>query len=732
MKAVTNKQITAILTIITAKSFLALILFLTVSLQCLALYSLCQQPWTGLQISADLASGFSKIIAIDHDSPASIETSLQIKKILTQITDGQTSVLLTAENRMEFLTAPTFAELDKLVVQHTVLWELLTAQKPLTFFTLDGQSHTLTPKPHTPLNALPPYIWGLVLVHLLVPIIGSIVWLYKSHTLETFILYIAALSYSLFGTVFIALYQREFTINPKLIIPLTTLGNTTIVLFGLALSAILTYYPKRLLNTKFLLIYLGVWLILSINYYQRWFEIPGHIFLFQFLPLYLWMLFIIYLQWQATHRNPINRVILFIFHVSIQVPIGLAILFYALPILLGHSAYISPVVAHLLVISMFAGWVLGILRYRLFAAEYWYFKILLWIFSGSLVITSDLLLIGLLKITEHYALGLAIIITGFIYLPLRQWMLGRFSPEGRLSLQDFLPTFNAAISNALSPLEFEKSWRTTLQQRFQPMQLTEIQLPHRTQNCNLGANGLHLYVPRLTDNNYYQLSGKHTGAHLFSRADCTLAESLLALARTVNEASEARQQAVLTERQRIMHDLHDTVGARLLTLTHTLPTAEHQQAVRETLHVLRQTIKFSLKQNNLCLEELLAEWRIEIVNRLEAAQISLVWQTEADNEAQTIEIQTALELTHILRELISNALKHAKPSTVVMHFKIARGYLSIELKHNGDYTAPIQWQEGTGLTSIQRRLQRVEGSMTIDHHTTPNYLTFFVTVKLMG
>jgi signal transduction histidine kinase len=692
--------------------FILLTLLVTTALQGMALYTLMQQPWTGIQTRPDSKSGHIRITAITADSPAAEQTRLQPLQILTQLQTTTVAIRLTNDGRDEYLSAGNYAELDKRIVHQTALWRALTSGQNITLTTQTGERVTFLPQRFTPLSGIPGYIWVLLPFHILLPLVGSLVWLYKPHTLESMFLYLAGISYSLFGAVFCMLYQREFTLDPTLILPLTALGNASMFLLGLSLCAILTYYPQRVLGLKALWVYAGLWLILSLNYHFRWAEAPLHIFIFQFLVLYVAMVLVSYRQWRAAQRNPVNRVTLLVLHFSTQVPTGLTILLYAIPTVLGKEPFITPLIAHIFIMSMFGGWVAGIVRFRLFEAEYWCFKSLMWAFGGSLVIASDILLVGLLKLSETYALGLSIVVAGFVYFPLRQWILGRFTASDRQTLREFLPTFSAAIADAVSPPAFEASWKNALQQRFQPLHIALLPEDTAQGNARLENHGLHLFVPTLQGNGLYQITGKHLGAHLFGKIDITMAHSLLSIARMVSNASEARHRAVLEERQRIMHDLHDTVGARLLTMSHTLPTHEHQAEARETLQVLRDTVKLSLKQAPLRFGDHLADWRAELTGRLEAKSIELVWESDEKLDSMAINPRHTLELTNILRELVTNSLKHAKPTKLYVSVTRMNNHLTLYVANDGTARPPENWQEGTGLTSLRRRASALQGEIS--------------------
>lgn len=134
-----------------------------------------------------------------------------------------------------------------------------------------------------------------------------------------------------------------------------------------------------------------------------------------------------------------------------------------------------------------------------------------------------------------------------------------------------------------------------MNEKFKPLNIYTIQQT----DCKvvLVDNGLVLRVPNLIGTSAYLLSGKQMAARLFNKADIKNVNSLLAIIRLAHNASNIREHAVLEERRRIMHDLHDTVGAQLLTLTYKLSNPENRLQVKQALTTLRDTIRLSLKKN---------------------------------------------------------------------------------------------------------------------------------------
>lgn len=200
----------------------------------------------------------------------------------------------------------------------------------------------------------------------------------------------------------------------------------------------------------------------------------------------------------------------------------------------------------------------------------------------------------------------------------------------------------------------------------------------------------------------------------------------------VSNASEDRKQVILEERQRIMHDLHDTMGARLLSLAHQAPQAFYKQQVLQAMQTLRETVRVSVKSNPLSLSEHLADWRVEIAERCEHAGVSLHWQQASELETEQIQARQLLDLSQTLRELVTNALKHASPSDLSIKITRSPTHLELNLAHNGNISCPSTWIEGTGLKSMTKRIhENLAGQIKIYiEPAAPSLLIAQITIPL--
>jgi signal transduction histidine kinase len=685
-----------------------------------------QQPWLGIQLENYHQDLFVKQIQVN--SPA--DNKLFVDDLVKGVVWQDQYIPLNGDVLKGPLSSKDFADFHQYLDLQTKLERILVDDKKINLLLDDGEIVTLYPHQTTPWHSLELLFWGLLITNTIGLLIGVIVWLYKPYRLETTCLLIASISYFGAQSIYRLASSKELYISGHLVKNMASLEALFFYSFMCVILILIGFYPNKIISKKYLYILPSIFLVLALNYHFQWLELPLHLFILPILPSLLLASWLFYKQWHLSAGNPINRTTVLVLQLSVLLPAWLIVILHAVPMILEVNPIISTLSSRILLISMFLGWSVGIVRYRLFAIEYWWFKSLLWIVGGSLVVILDMLLIGLFHTSEVYALSLSVLITGFIYFPLRQSLLDKLLPDNYKILQDFLCYFSHAIAKANFSGEFEKIWYQALNEKFKPLNIYTNTI--KDGNVLLIDNGLVLSVPNLMGTNTYLLSGKQMAARLFNKADIKNINALLAIIRLAHNASNIRENAVLAERRRIMHDLHDTVGAQLLTLTYKLSEPDNRWRVKQALTTLRDTIRLSLKKNISLLHESLADWRVEIAERTELMGVELVWlQTE---NLDTIECSTyqLLDLSQILRELISNALKHAVPRYIEIQVSLLElRQLSIRLSHDGQIIAPEKWRSGTGMRSIYTRLQRLNGKINLSLNTQEHtQLSINITVPI--
>ena len=144
-----------------------------------------------------------------------------------------------------------------------------------------------------------------------------------------------------------------------------------------------------------------------------------------------------------------------------------------------------------------------------------------------------------------------------------------------------------------------------------------------------------------------------------------------------------RVTAANEERQRIYRDLHDDIGAKMLTLIHSLENDAHADLARAVMQDLRDIVSRSAQSDELPDPHL--------------------------DDGQ------ALHLFRIVREAVTNALRHAHPHRIGIRSRQNGGDLVLDVTDDGP--GPKLAQTGAGTTAMRRRAEELHGSIHWDAGT---------------
>lgn len=173
-----------------------------------------------------------------------------------------------------------------------------------------------------------------------------------------------------------------------------------------------------------------------------------------------------------------------------------------------------------------------------------------------------------------------------------------------------------------------------------------------------------------------------------------------------------KQHAMMEERNRIYRDLHDDVGAKLLGLAISAQRANlHNEAdlARSALQDLRDVVSRSA-QAATPLSDLLADLRMETNQRVQAAGLQFNWQYPERETAALVSAEAALNLSRILRESVTNVLRHAQASRISITTSIDGTNFCFSVEDDG-----IGPGEGLkphrGMTGMQARAATLGGTL---------------------
>jgi signal transduction histidine kinase len=175
------------------------------------------------------------------------------------------------------------------------------------------------------------------------------------------------------------------------------------------------------------------------------------------------------------------------------------------------------------------------------------------------------------------------------------------------------------------------------------------------------------------------------------------------------QVAAAFERGRRAERARLAQDLHDDLGARLLTLIVRTKEPALADSLRETLRDLKALTR-GLSTPRTSLSAAAAEWQRDIRSRIEEAGLSLEWSFDAGRDPG-LDAETWFGLTRALRELVTNAISHAHAQAVAIQGVLHAGWLTVVVEDDGCGRQPERWAAGLGVSGVRRRARELGGSV---------------------
>jgi signal transduction histidine kinase len=332
---------------------------------------------------------------------------------------------------------------------------------------------------------------------------------------------------------------------------------------------------------------------------------------------------------------------------------------------------------------------------------------------STIATALDLLFVAAFSLGQFASLTLALFLSLGLYSGARQWLLNQLRNQNVVTTERmFEKLYRIAREVEAHPERTPALLTQLLRELFEPMEASVIERRSASTRVIGGGSTLLIPVPELPHgeamgNGTIVIRFAHHGRRLFTTEDARLAERVVEQLRRAVAFDQAVEQGRSEERLRIAQDLHDDIGARLLTLMYKAQSPEMEDYVRHTLQDLK-TLTRGLAAANHPLSHATAEWKADVTQRLTMAQIELDWYCTIDNDIHLTVVQWSC-LTRIIRELVSNIIAHSQAQRVAIELKYEQDRLDLTLTDDGIGRNPQAWPHGLGLGGVRKRVKHLGG-----------------------
>jgi signal transduction histidine kinase len=255
---------------------------------------------------------------------------------------------------------------------------------------------------------------------------------------------------------------------------------------------------------------------------------------------------------------------------------------------------------------------------------------------GSAVTATALLVAAAFALGTLPSLTMAVSVAVALYAVARHRLVGKLLGDTNWSTErTFDRIYRAAREVQVAPARYPAVLAALLRDIFEPLEAQQV---HRLlARARAAAHGAVLLVPlRRTEDDAAQagalaLRFASRGRRLFTADDARLADRVVEQLRRAVAYDQAVEHGRAQERLRIAQDLHDDIGARLLTLMYQAQSREMEDYIRHTLQDLK-TLTRGLAASEHRLSHAAAEWKADLTQRLQPAHVSLRWSLDHDHD----------------------------------------------------------------------------------------------------
>ena len=586
----------------------------------------------------------------------------------------------------------------------------------------------VTTTPVRSIFSLPAQFWIQLGSGLVVIVIAAFFVSLRSRSFAVWSLALAGLGIT--GSAFTAaIYSsRAIGMNGTTLEALSFINHIFTFSFGVGIIFLFAIYPARVLSPTRLIFVPVICVLVLLSYHLQ--IVPIDLVRAQNLMGLLLIGIVIMVIWQyrATRGNPADRAALLWLGLSVLFGSAAFVLLVSTPILFGYDGLITQAFGFVLLAMIYVGTALSLLRYRLFDIGRWSYRVLF--YSAVIVglILVDLLFVLTLQMSARTSLALSSIVAVVVYFPVRDFIVERYLQRRAQDLPE-LYRRTVAVAYRFDAPSKQEAWREVLERAFEPghMERSEANAVH---TVSLHNEGLEMHLPAYPWSDPLVLGLARRGGRLFDGQDIRLVEELADIVSAAETDRMSYERGAREERQRIARDLHDDVGATLLSGLHARDENQRQESLVEALSDIRQ-IAHDLAGRDVTVERLVAQLRHESRGRAELHGSRIEWALgSADDSEIALPYHFHRNLSAIHREALSNALKHGEKGLIRIATEIEDNKLVLTICNETEIEerkaatgrgaragkaaiAAPRLEDGMGLHSIETRAAELGGTASI-------------------
>lgn len=607
----------------------------------------------------------------------------------------------------------SYADWARVEVERDAIWAFF-ATGTVDLVLGDGRTVRLAFPPGRGLATLPASYWVGLAHSFAVLLIGAGFAAFAWRTTLVGLLFLSSVSLSInilhhaFGI------GEEFVYPPGLQAMIYFMGNLSAPVFAYALLAMLWHTPRPPNRLPFATLAVGFAVLAFVVQHFRWFAFPVHPFQFPYLLAIVLAVGLIAWKWIAFRGDPIARATLSWVVLSIFLAVVPWFFVFSLPVLFGGAPLVSPNLAGLILTVIFVGFAFGAIRFRLFGMRTIWLWTLVWVATGAGLVLIDIVLLTQFHWQQLQALPTAIVLASWAFFPIKNYIHHRMAARTSVSLKEASLNLFDRLNAVTVLAEIDGRLARFLMDLFQASEV-DHRLSAETGHVTIGENGLALTFPAVTREGAFVLRGRNRGQRLFSGEDRAAVDSLIELARRIHDQKGRELSVRETDRRQIVRDLHDDVGAKILSMIYAAPEGSSLRShAGQALKALKDSLMTIENEEEL---DVAANWTPfweEQADRLRVAGFTVSLDTDFDG-ARVLDARDFVNMKRIVEEHVSNTVKYADKA------KAVNGRTHI--RENGDFLIEMTTgiaagtgqlrATGRGLANIRARAEESGATVRI-------------------